>query len=114
MRPRPGACLPSAAGGDIETNYNAPALANETKTLGIETMSRRKPARRRVERRKHRSGDACELSDCGGFLRIYTSFVQGENRVRYLECGLCGDKPAFNKQFLPLTDAERARLATTQ
>lgn len=49
-------------------------------------------------------GDRCHLSEsteCPGILTVYTSRVEGEFRVRFLECNVCGHKPADSKWVTP-------------
>ena len=42
-------------------------------------------------------GDRCRVDGCGGSLIVYHSRIEGEYRVRYLECSACHDKPSDNK-----------------
>lgn len=44
-------------------------------------------------------------SHCGGWLRVSTSRIKGNLRVRYLACGNCGKSPPDNKRCVPLNDA---------
>ena len=65
---------------------------------------RRELQRRNLSRpaRSARSGDACPDVACRGRLRIYHTPCPDTTRVRYLECELCGAKPADNKQTIPI------------
>jgi hypothetical protein len=58
-------------------------------------------SRLQLERRP-RSRDRCGSRDCRGLLHVYHTHVEGESRIRYLECEICGWKPADNKQVVPL------------
>ncbi len=57
----------------------------------------------RVPEEVYRSlpGDRCTVPGCTGVLTVYHSRVDGEWRVRYLECSACGFKPADNKWVVP-------------
>lgn len=54
-----------------------------------------------------RPGDPCPRPGCRGRLTVYHTHVDGDRRVRYLECDVCGGKPADNKQIVPLEFSPR-------
>lgn len=62
----------------------------------------RRELHRRTLIRAARSGDSCPDPNCRGQLGIYHTHCEGQYRVRYLGCEVCGAKPANNKQTIPL------------
>ena len=67
--------------------------------LNLTRMGQRMP-----EEERPFPGDRCRVDGCVGVLVVYTTRIEGEYRVRYLQCSACHTKPDGNKMVNRLDD----------